>query len=103
MKVKHYLWVAFAAALFAGCDNDHSDLWNEINSQGERIEALETWQKQVNNDISALQQLLNTTDYITDVTPVMLNSEQVGYTIRFLHSDPITIYNGAQGGERRTG
>ncbi len=97
MKVKHYLWVAFTAALLAGCDNDHSDLWNEINSQGERIEALETWQKQVNNDISALQQLLNTTDYITDVTPVMLNGEQVGYTIRFLHSDPITIYNGAQG------
>lgn len=103
MKAKNYLWVAFTAALLAGCDNDHSDLWNEINSQGERIEALETWQKQVDNDISALQQLLNTTDYITDVTPVMLNGEQVGYTIRFLNSDPITIYNGEKGDKGEQG
>ena len=34
---------------------------------------------------------------ITSVTPVTLGGEVTGYTIAFLHSDPITIYHGEKG------
>ena len=72
-------------------------MWEQVNDNTNRIEALETWQEQVNNNIAALQQLLNTTDYITSVAPVTLNGKEVGYTISFHNSDPITIYHGEKG------
>ena len=91
MKMRH---LAFTA-----CSDDYDDteLWNKVNDHEDRIEALETWQGQMNNNIAALQELINTTDYITTVTPVLENGEEVGYTIAFLHSDPITIYHGEKG------
>ena len=51
----------------------------------------------------SLQTLLNTADYITAVTPVMENEVEVGYTISFLNSDPVTIYNGKKGDKGETG
>ena len=40
---------------------------------------------------------MNTNDYITGVTPVMEGGVEIGYTITFLKSQPITIYNGQKG------
>ena len=98
MKTKHYLSVAAVALALAACDNyDDTALWNQVNDNTSRIEALEQWQDEVNNNIAALQQLLNTNDMITSVTPVTLGGEVTGYTIAFLHSDPITIYHGEKG------
>ena len=74
-----------------------------MNDHENRIAALEQWQDEVNNNIAALQQLLNTNDMITSVTPVMENGKEVGYTIAFLHSDPVTIYNGTQGEKGEAG
>ena len=74
-----------------------------MNDHGNRIAALEQWQDEVNNNIAALQQLLNTNDMITSVTPVMENGKEVGYTIAFLHSDPVTIYHGEKGDKGDTG
>ena len=97
--MKHYLSAAVLALAFTACGDDYDDtaLWNQVNDNTSRIEALETWQEQVNNNIAALQQLLNTTDYITSVTPVMENGKETGYTISFRNSDPITIYHGEKG------
>ena len=50
-----------------------------------------------------MQELLNTTDMITGVSAVTEDGETVGYTITFLHSDPITIYNGAKGADGEDG
>ena len=98
MKTKHYLSVAAVALALAACDDyDDTALWNQVNDNTSRIEALEQWQDEVNNNIAALQQLLNTNDMITSVTPVTLGGEVTGYTIAFLHSDPITIYHGEKG------
>ena len=98
MKTKHYLSVAAVALALAACDDyDDTALWNQVNDNTSRIEALEQWQDEVNNNIAALQQLLNTNDMITSVTPVTLGGEVTGYTITFLHSDPITIYHGEKG------
>ena len=105
MKMKHYLSAAVLALAFTACGDDYDDtaLWNQVNDNTNRIEALETWQEQVNNNIAALQQLLNTTDYITSVTPVTKDGKEVGYTISFRNSDPITIYHGEKGDQGEQG
>ena len=105
MKTKHYLSAAVLALAFTACGDDYDDtaLWNQVNDNTNRIEALETWQEQVNNNIAALQQLLNTTDYITSVTPVTKDGKEVGYTISFRNSDPITIYHGEKGDQGEQG
>ena len=87
--------VAIALCTFSlpACDDyDDTELWNTVNDHESRLEALEQWQAEVNNNIAALQTLLNTNDMITSVTPVTMGDETVGYTISFLHSSPITIY-----------
>ena len=86
-----------AALTMTACKYDDSALWEQVNQNTERIAALETWQAETNTNIQSLQTLLNTTDYITTVTPVMENGVEVGYTISFLNSDPITIYHGNNG------
>ena len=68
-----------------------------VSDHEQRLSALEKWQDQVNQNIESLQQLLNTTDYITSVTPLVEGGEEVGYTITFLNSDPIVIYHGKKG------
>ena len=94
MKFKHLLWMAFALLAVASCKYDDDDLWSAVNDHEERISALETWQKQANENIAALQQLVSTMDYITSVTPVTENGEEIGYRIEFKLSEPITIYHG---------
>ena len=93
------------ALLAAACADDYDDsaLWDKVNDHEERIAALEKWQEQTNQSIAAMQELLNTTDMITGVTAVTEDGETVGYTITFLHSDPITIYNGAKGADGEDG
>ena len=98
--------VAIALCTFSlpACDDyDDTELWNTVNDHESRLEALEQWQAEVNNNIAALQTLLNTNDMITSVTPVTMGDETVGYTISFLHSSPITIYNGTQGEQGEAG
>ncbi len=97
MKVKiNLLFVLAAFALLSGCYDDDK-LWNAVNKQEQRIEALESWQKLVNSNIEALQILVSGKHYITAVTPVTLEGKTVGYTISFNDCDPITIYNGEKG------
>ena len=99
------LAVAAMALLAAACADDYDDsaLWDKVNDHEERIAALEKWQEQTNQSIAAMQELLNTTDMITGVSAVTEDGETVGYTITFLHSDPITIYNGAKGADGEDG
>ena len=74
-----------------------------VSDHEQRLSDLEEWQDQVNRNIASLQRLLNTTDYITAVTPLMEGGEEVGYTITFLNSDPINIYHGKKGDEGEEG
>lgn len=96
MKTKHYILAIFAALVLASCYNDDK-LWDAVNEQEQRIEALESWQKVVNSNIEALQTLVTGKHYITEVTPVTLEGKTVGYTIAFNDRAPITIYNGEKG------
>ena len=106
MALRKYLYALVAAATLGltACDDyDDGALWDAVNDHESRLEALEQWQEQVNGNIAALQQLLSTTDYITNVTPVMEDGRQVGYTIEFLNQSPITIYNGDKGDDGAPG
>ena len=102
---KIYVILPLACALtFTACDDyDDTALWEQVNDNTGRIEALEEWQQTTNSNIAALQQLISTTDYITSVTPVTENGKEIGYTITFLHSDPITIYHGEKGDKGEDG
>lgn len=81
------------------CADDYDDtaLWDKVNDHEERIAALEKWQEQTNRSIAGIQELLNTTDFITSVTTLTEDGQTVGYTISFQQADPITIYNGEKG------
>lgn len=87
--------------ILTGCtEYDHSDLWDNINSLDTRVTALEKLCKEMNTNIDALQGLvdaLERRDYITNVSPVQNDGENVGYTISFAYGNPITIYHGKDG------
>lgn len=62
------------------------------------FEALRTQCNQMNTNIESLRALINVLeshDYIKSVTPLMEDGTQVGYTINFAYSNPITIYSNA--------
>ena len=61
---------------------------------------LEAIVSQMNNNISALQKLveaLESKDYVTSTTPLVENGVIVGYIINFTKSGPITIMHGKDG------
>ena len=91
--------------MLTSCQDDYDDtaLWDTVNDHEQRLAALEEWQNEVNHNIQSLYTLINTTDYITSVTPYLEGGVEVGYTITFLHSDPITIYHGKKGDKGEQG
>lgn len=103
MKKTVYSIAVATMVCLASCGYNDDDVWNAINSQEERITALENWQKTINENIAALQALVNENDYITDVTPIVENGETTGYIISFLKQGSITIYNGTKGDKGETG
>lgn len=86
-----------ALLVVSACSYDDEEIWNKVNDHETRISALEDWQKQVNSNITALQELLNTQDYITKVSPLVENGVEVGYSIYFAKSDSIALYHGIKG------
>jgi len=87
---------------FVSCNDDYDDsiLTGRVDNLENRVKQLEELCKQMNTNISSLQTIvtaLENNDYITDVTPVMIDGENIGYTIKFLKSNAITIYHGNNG------
>lgn len=85
---------------FSSCKYDDDDLWNSVHGLENRVAKLEELCKQMNTNISSLQKIveaLEKNDYVTNVTPVMQNGKEIGYTIVFSKSNPITIYHGKDG------
>ena len=103
------LFTLFAViALLAGCSDDYDDsaLTGRVDDLENRIEKLEEFCKQMNTNISSLQTIvtaLQNNDYITEVIPVMQDGKEIGYTITFDKSNPITIYHGENGQDGKPG
>ena len=96
--------LAFTALLavvaFTSCKYDDDDIWNSVHGLENRVAKLEELCKQMNTNISSLQIIvtaLQKNDYVTGITPVMQDGKEVGYTITFSKSNPITIYHGKDG------
>lgn len=101
-KLIHLGMSLLLATTFFSCGDDYDDtaLRNDVNDLKSRVEKLESWCSTTNTQISALQGLvsaLEQNDYVTGVTPIVEGSVEVGYTITFTKSKPITIYHGKDG------
>lgn len=97
MKIKTLVCALCATTVLGSCSFDDGDLWNAVNSQEERLSALEKWQKSVETQLGALQGIISATDYVTGVEAVEKDGVK-GYKISFLHAQPITLYYN-EGGE----
>lgn len=98
--IYHLLRTVFTTllAVFAltACYDDDK-LWDAINDQDLRIQALENWQKVTNSNIEALKVLVSGQDYITAIAPIIENGETVGYAITFNLYGTVNLYNGLPG------
>ena len=90
----------FTAIALSSCKYDDDNLWSSVHGLEDRVAKLEELCKQMNTNISSLQTIvtaLQNNDYVTGVTPVMQGGKEVGYTITFSKSNPITIFHGKDG------
>lgn len=107
---KNYALLLLVAimALATSCGEDYDDtaIKKDISDLQSRVEKLEEWCKTANKQITSLQSLVSTmqaNDYVTGVTPVMEGTTEVGYTISFTKSKPITIMHGTNGTNGKDG
>ena len=87
---------------FTSCGDDYDDsiIIDRVDNLENRVTQLEEICKQINTNISSLQNIvaaLENNDYVTSVTPITKDGKEVGYTITFTKSQPITIYHGKDG------
>ena len=103
---KYGVLCLFVFTLFGCSKYDDSEIWDYVKGMNSRLTELEEKCKDMNTNITSLQAIVaafENGDYITNVAPVMKNGIQIGYTITFLKSAPITIYNGADGKDGNDG
>ena len=107
MKRLFTLLSAMALLFAPGCSKyDDSGLTGRVDDLETRVERLEELCRQMNTNISSLQTIvtaLQNNDYVTRVIPVTQGGKEIGYTITFTKSDPITIYHGEKGETGATG
>ena len=103
MKKALLLIIVMAMSLMIpGCDKHEAEL-ADIRSQ---IENLQAQVDAINSSIEVLQNLIaavQAQDYVTEVKNVYQGYDLIGYVIYFLHSAPITIYNGEDGRDGKRG
>ena len=102
-----YRILLLVALVFASCSKyDDSDLRNEVQNLGNRVNALERWQNEVNSNLTTLQSIVNSLngmDHITSIDDLKDNSGQIiGYTLHFAKGASKNIYNGSEGNEGKT-
>lgn len=107
MKVKSFVTALLLVFTMFSCSKyDDSEIWDYVKGMNTRLTALEEKCKDMNTNITSLQTIVaafENGDYITNVAPVMRNGIQIGYTISFLKSPAITIYNGNDGKDGKDG
>lgn len=106
--MKSYISI-FISAIFilSGCAGyDDTALRNEIDNLEDRIASLESWQAEVNANLSALSNIVNAlqgNDYVTGVTDLKDQSGNlIGYSIHFAKSGSKVIYHGQNGSDGKS-
>ena len=99
--MRKYLLLLFTIGLFTGCnDYDDGKLWDSVNDLETRLSALEKQCKEMNANIESMKvivDVLQSNDYITNVTVVTENGVEIGYKVDFKVHPSITIYHGEDG------
>ncbi len=106
MRMKKFLSLLIASMLLYGCSIDERGIIGRLDNLEGRVSKLEELCSQMNTNISSLQTIvvaLQKNDYITSVAPIIENGVEVGYTITFAKSNPITIYHGHDGKDGANG
>lgn len=106
--MKKIFFIAFAVLVAAvSCSKfDDSAIWDKLRDHEDRITKLEELCRQINTNVTSLQTIvkaLQENDYVTSVHPVTYDGVEVGYTIAFSKSKPITIYHGKDGEDGKDG
>lgn len=94
--------VLAAGLLLAGCGK----IYDELDSLDGRVSKLEQLCKEMNEQIGSIKSILSAlqeNDYVKSVTPVMEGGQEVGYTITFTKSKPVTIRHGTDGSTPQIG
>jgi hypothetical protein len=87
--------MAIVGITLTSCEYDDSNLWNEVENVKNRVTALEEAVKKTNNDISALQAIIEALQKMVYVTSVQTTAN--GYVINFSDGTTATITNGKDG------
>lgn len=93
-KILSFLMIIIGITL-TGCEYDDTNLWNEVENVKNRVTALEEAVKKTNNDISALQTIVDALQKMVYVTSVQTTAD--GYVINFSDGTTATITNGKDG------
>lgn len=99
MKKRILLLTLLLCGLF-GCKYDDGPILDKVNDLEGRVSRLEVACGKLNQDLVALQKvvtLLQDNDYVTSVTPLMEQGQQVGYTLTFAKGGPVSIRDGKNG------
>ena len=95
--MKKYLLILFTVGLFTGCDKyDDGKLWDNINNLEARLTALEKQCKEMNTNIESMKvivDVLQSNDYVTNVTVVSENGVEIGYKIKRHPTQTMYIMN----------
>ena len=96
---KFSLIILASLMCFISCYDD-TELRESITDHENRLNKLELLCSQINTNITGIEkivQALEQKDYVTGVTPVKMNGQEIGYNITFSKSGTITIYHGKKG------
>lgn len=96
------------ALLIAGCigcsdDYDDSKLWDSVNGLENRVAKLEELCKQMNTNISSLQEIATALQKNESIKSVATLPDGSGYLITFSSGKTITIYHGKNGEDGKDG
>ncbi|MFI3263475.1 MAG: PL29 family lyase N-terminal domain-containing protein [Rikenellaceae bacterium] len=95
------LWLSIFSLTLTSCDGyDDTSILESITEIENRVAILEDLCESLNSDIKSLQDITNAlqnNDYVTSITPIISNNEEVGYSINFSQSGTVTITNGVDG------
>lgn len=103
--MKKLLSLLTCGLLLLGCSDKYDDsaLRNDLNDLKNRVTKLEELCKQMNTNISSLQEIVKALKERESITNVSTLSDGSGYSITFTSGKTITIYHGKNGSDGSDG
>lgn len=105
MMKKLFICLSVIGVLLVSCSNDYDDsaLWDSVNGLENRVAKLEELCKQMNTNISSLQEIVKALKERESITNVSTLSDGSGYSITFTSGKTIAIYHGKNGSDGSDG